>query len=56
MISTKESLSGSFKAIHCMGFILALVNEASILDFVLSRALEFLSPHRMHKCEKANAA
>ena len=56
IISTKESLNGNFEAVHCTRSILHVTAEAFIFDFVLSVALESLSPHKTYECGKANAA
>lgn len=49
MISIKESLNGNFEAVHCTRSILHPAVEAFILDFVLSTALESLSPHKTYE-------
>lgn len=49
MISIKESLNGNFEAVHCIRSILHPTVEAFILDFVLSTALESLSPHKTYE-------
>lgn len=49
MISIKESLNGNFEAVHCTRSILHPAVEAFILNFVLSTALESLSPHKTYE-------
>lgn len=56
IISTKESLNGNLEAVHCTRSILHPTVETSMFDFVLSTALESLSPHNTYAYGKASVA